>query len=55
MAIFFIKGMEIARRSMPQKEDLYLTADHFKGRNKCAKKDKRSLVLKLAKKIKRAK
>lgn len=51
MAIFFIKGMEVARRCMPQKKDLYLSADDFMDRDKCKKK-KDFFVLKLVKKIK---
>lgn len=52
MAIFFIKGMEVAKRCMPQKKDLYLYADDFIGRDKCTKKKKDSFTLKLVKKIK---
>ncbi|MHB1041824.1 MAG: hypothetical protein ACYC0Q_03200 [Eubacteriales bacterium] len=51
MAIFFIKGMEVARRYVPQKKDLYLSADDFINRDKCKKK-KDFFVIKLVKKIK---
>lgn len=55
MAIFFIKGMEAARRCMPKKKDLYLSADDFDSPEKCPKKNKkRFLFIRIANKIKNA-